>query len=187
MKKLREPRVCQEPGCERRAKAGACAGGEGRAMKALSLTQPWPWIIFHLGKRIENRTRNLGNYRGTLALHASKGMAAEDWWSAYDFVASRFGHVGFADQIPQPTALVRGAIVGVCEVVGQVGPDVTAIVGYDARWYMGAHAYLLSEVRELTAPIPCKGALGFWTPPANVLAQLRDWMSGGADDLHGGM
>ena len=164
-------------------------------MKALSLTQPWVWIILHLGKRIENRTRNLGNYRGTLLLHASKGMTTADWWSAYDFVAKHFGHIGFADQIPQPRSarLVRGAVVGVCEIVNQCGPGPdwqgcvhgverhvpAAWDGDQERWYMGAHAYVLDQVRELTAPIPCKGALGLWTPPADVEATVRTWMLGG--------
>lgn len=133
-------------------------------MKALSLTQPWPWIILHLGKRIENRSRNLGNYRGTLLLHASKGMTLRDWRSAYDFVAAHFA-LGLADDIPEPDspALVRGAIVGVCEVVNQCAPGPVWLPhdgprgvlrsipaswdGDQERWYMGAHAYVLDQVR----------------------------------------
>lgn len=177
-------------------------------MKALSLTQPWPWIIFHLGKPIENRSRNLGNYRGPLALHASKGMTREAYESAVAFVRDRFGEE-MARRIPKPyvnrygggcwslrphrgymdnPAIPRGAIVGICDVVGQVTP-----LGESQRvepctgapwviwqagqpWYMGAHAYVLDSVRELPEPIPCKGALGLWTPPADVVARVREQM-----------
>lgn len=84
-------------------------------MKALSLTQPWAWIILHLGKRIENRSRNLGNYRGTLLLHASKGMTRADYQSALNFVFQRFGREA-AEKVPglDFPLLVRGAVVGVC-------------------------------------------------------------------------
>lgn len=153
-------------------------------MKALSLTQPWAWIILHLGKRIENRSRNLGNYRGTLLLHASKGMTLREYFSAFEFVEAQFGH-DLASRIPDPKdpLLVRGAIVGACEVVNQCGPGLRWAEplpltprglgnGIDTRWYMGAHAYVFDQVRELTAPTPCKGALGFWTPPADVGAKI---------------
>lgn len=148
-------------------------------MKALSLTQPWAWIILHLGKRIENRSRNIGNYRGPLLLHAAKGMSERDWWSAYDFVQQRFGHIGFADQIPKPRALVRGAIVGRCDVVNQCAPGLVwlaepgtrtlrhATEDLDERWYMGAFGYVLSDVRP-TPHVECNGALGFWRPPEDV-------------------
>lgn len=154
-------------------------------MKALSITQPWAWIILHLGKRIENRSRNLGNYRGTLALHASKGMTRDDYEGALNWVWHRLGR-DVAEKVPgrESPLLVRGAIVGVCEVVGQVTPlgegqrvepctgAPWAIWQAGQPWYVGQHAYVLDQVRELTAPIPCKGALGLWTPPAEVVAKV---------------
>lgn len=145
-------------------------------MKALSLTQPWAWIILHLGKRIENRSRNLGNYRGTLLLHASKGMTAADYQSALTFVFQRFGR-DVAERIPgvRSPLLVRGAIVGVCEVVDSFGASpAERCPSGQSWWYMGAHAYVLSDVRELTAPIPCKGALGFWTPEPDTVKAVRE-------------
>lgn len=200
-------------------------------MKALSLTQPWAFIVLRLGKCIENRSRNLGNYRRTLALHASKRMTSEDYFRATCFVAERFG-MELADRIPRfdSPELVRGAVLGVCEVVNQCGPGgqwidpmpltprqlkasmrvgaINANEGLraerkhalaravppglpaalaeqraadsdaiDMRWYMGEHGYLLEDQRELTAPIPCKGALGFWTMPPDVERVVRGWMN----------
>ena len=42
----------------------------------------------------------------------------------------------------------------------------------DLRWWMGDHALILDKV-EAVHPVPCKGALGLWTPPDNVLEQVR--------------
>jgi hypothetical protein len=154
-------------------------------MKALSLTQPWAWIILHLQKRVENRTRNLGNYRGPLLLHAAKGMTEKDWWAAYDFVAARLA-LGLADEIPpfRSARLVRGAVIGICDVVNQCEPgavwhddllrhEPADWKGDQERWYMGQHAYILANVRALPKPIPCKGALGFWTPTPTTLENVR--------------
>jgi hypothetical protein len=38
---------------------------------ALSLRRPWPWLIFHAGKSIENRTWTT-TYRGLLLIHAGR-------------------------------------------------------------------------------------------------------------------
>jgi hypothetical protein len=39
-------------------------------------------------------------------------------------------------------------------------------------WTFGPWAWLLADVRRLAAPIPCKGALGFWKAPADVAARI---------------
>lgn len=147
-------------------------------LRALSLTQPWAWIILHLGKRIENRSRNIGNYRGPVLLHAALRCTTGDWWSASEFVRERFGECA-AGKIPHPGDLTLGAIVGRAVVVDQCRPglegraiDRAGDWALFSDWYMGAHAYLLDEVTELE-PIPCKGALGFWRVPLDVLARAH--------------
>ena len=42
-------------------------------MKALSIKQPWAWLIIHGGKDIENRSWHT-KLRGRFLVHASKGM-----------------------------------------------------------------------------------------------------------------
>ena len=151
-------------------------------MRALSLTQPWPWIIVHLDKRIENRSRNIGNYRGPVLLHAALRCTAQDWWTAFEFVRDRVG-LTEARTIPHPDQLERGAIVGRCEVAGQfdaragqisIPTEVDDAVWAEQkkRWYMGQHAYLLANV-EPTRVVPCKGALGFWNVPNVILKQVQ--------------
>lgn len=41
-------------------------------MKALSILQPWPWLILHAWKDIENRTWPT-RFRGRFLIHAGKG------------------------------------------------------------------------------------------------------------------
>ena len=53
-------------------------------MKALSIRQPWAWMILYAGKDIENRewpTR----FRGRVLIHASKGMTHDEWEDAWEF------------------------------------------------------------------------------------------------------
>jgi hypothetical protein len=151
-------------------------------MKALTLTQPWLWIILHLGKRIENRTRNIGFHRGPLLLHASSKMTVADWQRARDFVAERLGEKT-AQQIPERGSpdLFLGAIGASCNVATQRRPGEQWLSLWyekylpeqERRWYMtGHHAYLLNEIQQ-TQIVPCKGALGFWTVPDAVRAAVE--------------
>lgn len=47
-------------------------------VKALSVKQPWAWLIIHGDKNIENRTWKT-NCRGPLAIHASKSWDQEGY------------------------------------------------------------------------------------------------------------
>jgi hypothetical protein len=160
-------------------------------VKALSLIQPWIWIILNLGKRIENRSRNLGNFRGTLCLHASAKMTAHDWWSAHDFVLAAFGpelaatipgRCRFGGTPPPTDELPLGAIVAIADVVNQLRPGgvwatengcASATEALDMRWYMNDHAYVLGkDVKAVTKPVPCKGNRGLWNVPLDVAERL---------------
>ena len=37
----------------------------------------------------------------------------------------------------------------------------------------GRYGWVLTDVQRLPEPIPCKGALGLWTVPAEIVAQLK--------------
>ncbi|MEM6789706.1 MAG: hypothetical protein AAF715_19465 [Myxococcota bacterium] len=166
-------------------------------MKALTLKRPWPFCIFHLGKRIENRSDKRGEppmcrYRGWLLLHAGKG------WDESVFERHGPEIEDFADPCLPLLAILphgqsyrnshRKGIVGRARVVGQVWPgrtytwldDFSSIFrgngswpepGQEA-WWQGGHAMIFDDVEELTEPIPCRGRQGLWTPPDEVLAQL---------------
>ena len=139
-------------------------------MKALTLIQPWAWCITHAGKRVENRTWPppaplLGE---RFAIHAGvsrSGAETVDHLAEQGIVVT--GPVHF------------GAIVATVQLVGvsrDLGP-MTIADGCDARrilalamtqWRMGPIGWVLDDVRVLSEPVPCRGAQGLWTLPADV-------------------
>jgi hypothetical protein len=113
-------------------------------MKALSIQQPWAWLIATGAKDIENRTWRT-HYRGTVAIHASR-------WdnSAPDKI----------NGIIIPEKLWIGCIVGFVDIVDCVTES-------KSKWFQGPHGFVLKNAREIE-PIECKGRLGIWTIPENV-------------------
>lgn len=144
-------------------------------MKALTVQQPWAWAIFH-GKNIENRTQ-LWSYRGPLAIHAGlreseRGMADQ----RIRYQTSLSGIIG---------PLHRGAIIGTVELV-DCHPDAgcckpwgeSAYIEHGGRERRRITHLVLENPRALTEPIPCRGALGLWTPPTDILERLQEAQRG---------
>lgn len=116
-------------------------------MKAISIRQPWAWLIMHGGKDIENRTWST-NVRGRVLVHAAKGMSNSEWVDA----ANHAGHLGI--MIPQKEELQRGGIIGSVDIVDCVTES-------DSPWFFGPRGFVLRD------PRPCDfrslaGALGFF-------------------------
>lgn len=128
--------------------AAPLAPVDGSAM-ALSIRQPWAWLIVHAGKDIENRpwpTR----FRGRVLIHAAKGMRKVEYNSCRDFVVREFPHVF----LPPMHELQLGGIVGEAEIVDCVEES-------DSRWFFGVYGFVLRNVCPLHFTA-CRGALGFW-------------------------
>src|SRR3990167_9411398 len=64
--------------------------GDREPMKALSIRQPWAWLILHAGKDIENRGWPT-SFRGRFLIHASKGMTRAEYELADDPLCDRGG------------------------------------------------------------------------------------------------
>jgi hypothetical protein len=124
-------------------------------MKALSVRQPWAFLIIHGGKDIENRSWRTA-VRGPVLIHASSGMTLGEWNEAYRFVADRFG-VQAARRLPLPTELPRGGLVGTVEIVDCV--DRTS-----SRWFVGTYGFVLRNPQPIGF-VPMRGALGFFNVP----------------------
>lgn len=130
-------------------------------VKALTVQQPWAWAIFR-GKNIENRTQ-LWKYRGPLAIHAGlceSERGLDDRRIRYQ--TSLNGIIG---------PLHFGKIIGVVDLV-DVHPNTGCCRPWGESGRVAAHL-VLEHQRELPEPIPCRGALGLWTPPADVLERLE--------------
>jgi hypothetical protein len=148
--------------------ADADDGGEGCAVRALSLTQPWAWLVVYGGKDIENRVPGFSHksFRGEFLIHAAKGMTERDWYGAFAF--TRALDAKLALRIPQARDLHRGCIIGIGEITNMLPPGDSG-----KPWHMrDQYGFVLRNVRPL-APIPCKGSLGFWKVPPHIVATVE--------------
>lgn len=134
---------------------------------ALSVRQPSAWAIIHGGKEIENRS--LGSIRagrmtvGTICIHAATGMKEDE----YRYLHWRFAQHGAI--CPRPDELVRGAIIGVVDVVEIVTES-------DSPWFGGEAGLRLENPRSVD-PIPASGALGYFEWSAGgSFAPVKPWM-----------
>jgi hypothetical protein len=119
---------------------------------AISIRQPWAWLILHAGKDHENRTWQT-KFRGPLWIHAAKGMTREE----YDW-ACRFAYfIAMCPvQIPRFEDLPRGGIVGRVDVIGCVSES-------QSFWFEGPHALVLANPEPVDFR-PCRGALSLFRP-----------------------
>ena len=113
-------------------------------MKALSIMQPWAWLIANGHKDIENRSW-LTRYRGPVLIHAGKKYDGDDDWHMWE-------HPG----IERPDDFERGGIVGECEIVDCVSTS-------PSRWFFGPFGFVIRNARPLPFQ-PCRGMLGFFEP-----------------------
>lgn len=135
-------------------------------MKALTLIRPWPFAIFNCGKDIENRSWKPGAQlkRGELfAIHAGKGWDED----GKDFIEDTSGHWTLARR-DHPTG-----IVGVVRYLGVEGDSISP-------WFFGPYGWRIDPVCAFTDAevVPCRGALGLWTLPADVEARVMAIVGG---------
>jgi len=124
-------------------------------MKALSIRQPWAWLIIHAGKDIENRSWFTG-VRGRILVHAGKGMTKREYRDVESFL--------FSSALPQMDVelpafedLQRGGIIGSVEIVDCVADS-------ESPWFFGAYGFVLRNPQPLPFR-PLNGALGFFEVP----------------------
>jgi hypothetical protein len=133
-------------------------------LKALSIRQPWAWLILHGGKDIENRTWST-KVRGRILIHASQGMSVDEWEDGLCFaIKARKGRGHPLVTMPGPKQITRGGIVGSVEIVD-------CVTASDSPWYMGDVGFVLRDPRPLPF-VPLKGRLGFFDVSADLLQQL---------------
>lgn len=125
--------------------------GRDDIMKALSLTQPMAWAIFH-GKDIENR-RWSTKFRGRVYIHASRSFDK----GHYDFIAGRDVLLELDEPLPEPKDFVHGAIIGEVDIV-------SVVRAHSSPWFFGSYGFILRNAVAYDKPMPCKGALGFFEP-----------------------
>lgn len=129
-------------------------------MKALSIRQPWAWLILYAGKDIENRNWPTA-FRGPCLIHAAKGMTRREYEAAMDWVLDEPG-INLCVVLPEFGKLKRGGIVGEVEIVDCVQRS-------DSPWFTGPYGFVLRNPK----PLPLRevrGMLGFFDPDKGVAA-----------------
>lgn len=149
-------------------------------IKTISLWQPHASLIALGEKPFETRSW-WPNYRGLLAIHASKRVPVSA------DINHEFGDalrdVMHKHRIRPQTEWPLGCVVGVCELVhiygtrgdgrstassgkvhlGKEWPDNATYAHLFGDFSLGRYAWLLAKVRRFKEPIPTKGRQGLWT------------------------
>lgn len=122
-------------------------------MKALSIRQPWAWLIVNGHKDIENRCWKSG-FRGKILVHASKGRCRESYETAAKHCELASAMTSKTIELPAFEDLERGGIVGTVEITGCVERS-------RSPWFLGEFGFTLENAKTLPFR-PYKGALGFF-------------------------
>ena len=123
-------------------------------MMALSIRQPWAWLIVNGHKDVENRTWPT-QFRGRFLVHAGKTMTRRE----YEVIqlAIIFGQaIGIAGiRLPRMQDLLLGGIIGEVELVDCSRSCMSP-------WHTpGQWGFVLKNARVLPFSA-CKGRLGFF-------------------------
>jgi hypothetical protein len=119
---------------------------------ALSIQQPWAWLIVNGLKDIENRSWPT-RFRGPVLIHAGKKV---DTYAAEDVEEGHHPVTGSPHLWATPLTWERGGIVGVAEIVD-------CVTAHSSEWFVGEHGFILRNARPLPFR-PCSGKLGFFRP-----------------------
>jgi hypothetical protein len=129
-------------------------------MRALSIKQPWAWLILHAGKDIENRNWQPRNpalrFRGTCLIHA--GIAVQP---ISDELRAWVKQTSGVD-LPRSDDLPRGGIVGQVDVIDVVRAS-------SSPWFEGPYGLVFANAKSLRFAA-CRGRLGIFEPLQEVLA-----------------
>ena len=125
---------------------------------ALSIRQPWAWLIVHGFKDIENRSRNIGNHLGPILIHAGQTMTLDDYCACKEFLNSKFPNRGKGMSLPDYYNLKAqcGGFVGHCVIRAHGN------LQHTSPWFTNAGYWYLLEQAKPCKLIPYKGRLGFF-------------------------
>lgn len=141
-------------------------------VKALSIRQPWAWLIVNGFKDVENRTwPHAPTFRGHFLIHASRKIDADMHQLLTSYVlghqmASMTGFMNLpepqlqrlAKEYPTGAGLLTGGIVGEAELIDVVTES-------DSPWFQKDHlGFVLRDAKKLPFS-PLKGQLGFFDVP----------------------
>jgi hypothetical protein len=122
---------------------------------AISVRQPWAWLITQGVKNVENRSWSCA-IRGDVAIHASKSNLKNEYAAAAQLIADRSINI----ELPPIEELQVGGFVAIVTIT-----DCTT--ASNSPWFTGPYGWTLGNPRPIVFQ-PYKGQQGFfqWTPEA---------------------
>lgn len=130
-------------------------------MKALSIVQPWAWLIISSHKPVENRIwappKSLMGQR--IVVHASKKRDTFEYTMACKLANGLDGI-----KVPSIDALHYGAAIGTAVV-----RDV--VEHHASPWFFGPFGIVLDEAELWPKPVSIRGQLGLWTFPNDLVPE----------------
>jgi hypothetical protein len=115
-------------------------------MKALSLMQPWAWLMVNGHKDIENRNWQT-HFRGPVLVHASKTFD----YKSVPFIRDILEELVEAgdEMVSLPEKFEMGGIVGIFTITDCVTES-------DNPWFFGKYGFVVKDARPLPF-IPLRG------------------------------
>lgn len=150
-----------------------------RPWRALTIIQPWAWLIATGAKRVENRTfAPPAGWGGPLLIHAGKAplmdlspeLRAIPWPQNMGVTGYTLGEQ--LDRMARRGEFVVGHVVAVVERVS-AGP----VRREESPFAFGPVCWWLDGIRALRDPVPCRGMQGLWTPAPDVVDQVEAQLS----------
>ena len=137
-------------------------------MKALSIMQPWSWLIVNGIKDTENRNWTTG-YRGFILIHAGKTMDGTGFIDAMlnrPYWRERLS-LADLDAMPQRRdEYACGGIVGYAMLQ-------KVVTRSDSPWFIGPYGFVLTQRHPIDF-IPLRGMPGLFDVPAEIEAQINE-------------
>lgn len=133
-------------------------------MKAITVLQPWAWLLAIGKKRCETRSWKT-NYRGEILIHAGK-RDMTDVMRQTIFEAGHMEQAGVFD-----TKIITGAVIGKTTLVNCVPIDeaIAALVKAQhpdesafGDFTPGRYAWVMEGAELFDQPVPAAGKQGLW-------------------------
>lgn len=141
-------------------------------MRALSIRQPWAWLIIAGFKPVENRSQQT-HVRGAFLIHTGREIDRD----AHDaLMAGRHPVTGEPTKLrlvyppARGESFKLGGFIGIAEITGSVKQ-------HDSEWFCGPHGWLVSEARPIRFQ-PWPGQLGWFTPDKAIDTQTEGMPEG---------
>jgi hypothetical protein len=151
------------------------------SLLAITVRQPWCWSMFHAtpAKDVENRSR-VSQWRRAegqvIAIHAGRAVSERGFDNEIYRESLAHAYSDIRHRLD-----IRAAIIGTVRCYDVHTAESGCCDSPWAEWtYRDAYghtvrddiAHLVIDDPRPVAPVPCRGALGLWTVPADVELEL---------------